>query len=89
MAKQKAVPEDILELVRAKFAAKRDVIVSHSKPWTPWALSQLLEIDDTNTAIPAEIILYTALKASAPNRIGIADSVAKVNCMLLYIMCFT
>ena len=84
MAKQKAVPEEILERVKANFAAKRDVIVSHSKPWTPWALAQLLEIDDTHTTQPAEIIMYTALKASAPNRIGIADSVTKVNCMFLY-----
>ena len=84
MAKQKAVPEDILELVRRKFVAKQDVIVAHSKPWTPWALAQLLEIDDTHTAQPAEIILYTALKVSAPNRIGIAGSVTKVNTMFLY-----
>lgn len=77
MTKQEPVPEDIIELVRPKFASKRDVIVSHSKPWTPWALSQLLEIDDTHTAQPAEIILYTALKTPAPNRIGIADSVIK------------
>ena len=67
-----------LDRVRANFVAKRDIILSHSKPWTPWALAHLLEIDDTNTAEPAEFIMYKALKASAPNRIGISDPKLKV-----------
>ena len=89
MAKAKPVPEDILKLVRNNFVSKRDVIVSHSKPWTPWALAQLLEIDDTHTTQPAEIILYKALKASAPNRIGIADTVIEVNRIFYICLLYT
>ena len=58
-----------LDRVRTNFVAKQDIILSHSKPWTPWALAHLIEIDDTNTAEPAEFIMYKALKASTPNRI--------------------
>lgn len=75
-----------LERVRANFVAKRHIIVSHSKPWLPWALANLLEIDDKNTAWPAEKILYTALKASRPNRIGLADPVVQVNIICLFPM---
>ena len=74
-----SVDKATLERVRAKFVAKRDVIVTHSKPWTPWALAHLLEINDKDTAQPAELILYADLKAGTPNRIGIADAVVKVN----------
>ena len=72
------VAKATIELVRASFLAKRDVIVSHSKPWTPWALAHLLEIDDTTTTLPAELIIYKVLKASAPNRIAIRDAIVQV-----------
>ena len=73
------VTKAILDLVRTNFVAKRNIIVSHSKPWTPWALAHLLEINDKHTAEPAELILYKALQASKRNRIGIADAIVEVN----------
>ena len=79
MARAVSIDKATLDRVRANFVAKRDEIVAHSKPWTPWALAHLLEINDKDTAEPAEIILYAALKAAAPNRIGIADAVVQVN----------
>ena len=75
---QERVTKETLDLVRLNFIAKRNEIVAHSKPWTPWALAQFLEIDDKDTVVPAELIVYAALKASAPNRIGIADPIVKV-----------
>ena len=74
------VDEETLDRVRTNFLIKREVILSHSKPWTPWALAHLLEIDDTNTSLPAELILYKALKASSPNRISIQDTTVQVYC---------
>ena len=73
------VDKATLDRVRANFVAKRDIIFAHKKPWTPWALAHLLGIDDKHTAEPAEFILYKALRASAPNRIGFADPKLKVN----------
>ena len=72
------IDQATLDLVRSNFIAKRDIIISHSKPWTPCTISHLLEINDKNSDVPAEIIMYKALKASSPNRIGIADVIVKV-----------
>ena len=72
------VDQEILDRVRANFTLKKDAILAHSKPWTPWALTYLLEIDDSKTLLPAELILYKALKASAPNRIAIQDAAVQV-----------
>ena len=56
------VPTATIANVRDVFVRKKLEIVGHTKPWTPWALVHLLEIDDTNSAVPAEIILYKALR---------------------------
>ena len=44
-----------------KFVEKSEQIVTFRKPWTPWALVALLNIDDSKTDLPAELILYKAL----------------------------
>ena len=72
------VDQETLDRVRANFVLKKEAILAHSKPWTPWALTHLLEIDDSNTLLPAELILYKALKASAPNRITFQDAAVQV-----------
>ena len=85
------VDAEILDKVRQNFARKKDAILAHKKPWTPWALTYLLEIDDSKSAVPAELILYKALKASAPNRIAIQDADVQVYCndIIIYILNFT
>ena len=72
------VDQETLDRVRANFVRKKETILGYSKPWTPWALTYLLEIDDSNTLLPAELILYKALKASSPNRIAIQDADVQV-----------
>ena len=52
---------DLIGSVRAKFIEYREKIVKCSKPWTPWALVELFDIDDSKQTIPAELILYRAL----------------------------
>ena len=66
---------------------KKDLILTHKQPWTPWALTYLLEIDDSKSSVPAEVILYNALKSSRPNRIAIQDSDVQVysNCYFIAI----
>ena len=66
------VPKAILDETRSKFAAARKTILGTqkrpcSKPWPPWALVNLLDIDDRNSPVPAEIMLYQALR---PRRVG-------------------
>ena len=65
----------IIEKVIITFAKKSKQIAAHSKPWTPWTLTYLLEIDDSNTSIPAELILYRALQG---RRLGRRDPIANV-----------
>lgn len=70
--------ETLLDRIRETFVNKREQIISHSKPWTPWALCHLLEIDDTDSALPAELIMYKAMKVSTANRITIRDPIVQV-----------
>lgn len=60
----------ILSNVRQKFVEKSKQIVEFRKPWTPWALVALLNIDDSQTDLPAELILYAALQKKR-TRLGI------------------
>ena len=62
------VPKDILDKIRNKFAAAKETILDCSKPWPPWALVHLLDIEDSDSPVPAEIMLYQALQR--PNRVG-------------------
>ena len=80
MALSKPSPVDpkILERVRENFARKKKIILDYERPWTPWALTYLLEIDDSNSPVPAELILYKALKASLPNRHGFQHAEVQV-----------
>ena len=71
--------ETTLDLVGDRFIAKHDVIKNHCKPWTPWALKHLLEINYKNTAEPVKIILYTVLRESKPNLTEFADPVLQVH----------
>ena len=73
------VDPEILARVRANFVKKQKLILDHHKPWTPWALTYLLDIDDSETAIPAELILYKALKASRKNRTDVQNVTVQVN----------
>ena len=59
----------IIANVREKFVQKSAQIVQFRKPWTPWALVALLDIDDSHTELPAELILYKALRKK--KRLGI------------------
>ena len=59
------VDESILARIRHEFASKSQCIIKHSKPWTPWALVELLDIDDEDCPIPAELILYQAMGANS------------------------
>ena len=78
------IDQATIDRIRASFISKRETIINHSKPWTPWALVHLLQIDDADSAIPAELMLYKALKSSAANRMTIRDPIAqvikKINC---------
>ena len=76
------VDEKTLDAVRLAFANKRQEIIAHSKPWTPWALCNLLKIDDSQSPVPAELILYKALKVNAANRITIRDPIVQVKLIL-------
>ena len=78
LSKPALVDPKILQSVRENFAKKQHLILAHKKPWTPWALTYLLEIDDSESAVPAEVILYKALKASRTNRIGIQNAIVQV-----------
>ena len=78
LSKPAQVDPEILARIRVNFVKKQQLILDHKKPWTPWALTYLLEIDDSKTAIPAEIILYKALKASRKNRTDIQNVIVQV-----------
>ena len=65
----------IIANVRQKFVEKSEEIVAFKKPWTPWALVALLNIDDSKTDLPAELILYEALRKKR-KRLGIAITTA-------------
>ena len=69
---------EILVSIRQKFLAKREEIVSCSKPWTPWALTALLQIDDSKTTLPAELLLYKALCQRNRTGIEIQDEIIQV-----------
>ena len=73
-----AIDQATIDLIRTRFASKREAIIKHSKPWTPWTLVHLLQIDDKDSPIPAELMMYKALKASAANRMTIRDAIAQV-----------
>ena len=62
------VPPFIIDKIRRNFDAAKEIIKGCSKPWPPWALVHLLDIDDTSSPIPAEMMLYQALQR--PNRVG-------------------
>ena len=79
------VEPEILDRVRSNFVSQKDVILAHNRPWTPWALTHLLEIDDNKSSVPAEVILYKALKASAADRICIQDADVQV-CFLQLVL---
>ena len=61
----------VIESIRKRFHERADDIVACSLPWTPWALTHLLNIDDSSSAIPAELILYQALLGKG--RSGVAQ----------------
>ena len=65
----------IIANVRQKFVEKSQQIVAFKNPWTPWALVALLNIDDSKTDLPAELILYEALRKKR-KRLGIAITTA-------------
>lgn len=56
------VPQEMIVQIRHKFAALHKEIKAFKKPWPPWALVNLLGIDDSSSPIPAEQILYQALQ---------------------------
>ena len=56
------VPQDIIWEIRRKFTSLHKKIKAFEKPWPPWALVHLLDIDDKDSPIPAEKILYQALE---------------------------
>ena len=63
------VPEYIQE-IRKRFHEAAVKITDISLPWTPWALTHMLNIDDSNYAIPAELILVEALTGKGRTGIG-------------------
>ena len=69
--------------VRNNFVKCRDIIVSCSKPWSPWALVELLNIDDSNEPVPSELILYKALGSRSRAGITIKDEVVQVFCLIV------
>ena len=79
-SKPALVDQDQIEQVRTNFESKKELILAHKKPWTPWALTYLLEIDDSQSLVPAEVILYKTLKASRPARHAIQNVFVQVNC---------
>ena len=64
------IPAKIIADVRENFARKRNEIIAHTKPWTPWGLAHLLEIDDSECEVPYEVILYKALRGKGRHGIG-------------------
>ena len=84
MASKLAITAETIAKVRDAFVSKRGEIVRHTKPWTPWALAHLLEIDDTKSAVPAEVILYKALRGKGRTGIGQRDAVVQVQSNPLY-----
>ena len=72
------IPVEIVANVREAFARKRNEIVAHTKPWTPWALAHLLEIDDSKCEVPAEVILYKALRGKGRYGLGNRNPVVQV-----------
>ena len=66
---EKVAPEYIQE-IRKRFHEAADKITEISLPWTPWALTHLLDIDDSKYAIPAEFILLQALTGKGRTGIG-------------------
>ena len=71
---------ELLDSVRAKFKSLRSSIIASSKPWTPWALAALLDIDDSKLSIPAEMVVYKALRRG--NAL-IGDEVVQVSFMII------
>ena len=78
MEKVAVTPEYIQE-IRKRFHAAADKIVACALPWTPWALAHLLEIDDSNYEIPAELILYQTLTGKGRTGIGQRDPKVQVH----------
>ena len=74
---EKVAPETIQE-IRKRFHQVADKIVACSLPWTPWALTHLLDIDDSRSAIPAELILYQAFVGKGRTGIGQRDPAVQV-----------
>ena len=72
------VAPEVIEAIRKRFHQVADKIVETSLPWTPWALTHLLNIDDSSSAIPDEFILYQALKSRGRAGIGQHDPIAQV-----------
>ena len=76
----------IIANVRTEFAAKSEEILKFSKPWTPWALVALLNIDDSHSDIPAEQILYEALqKKNRRLGVNIAAGVQVLSMNILFL----
>ena len=76
---------EVLDSVRANFIVHRSTIISCSKPWTPWALTSLLGIDDSKSDIPAELILYKALRKQTRLSIQVTDEVVQVPFIVVFI----
>lgn len=91
MAQQKKIPEfiipaKIIAKVRENFARKSAEIVAHTKPWTPWGLAHLLEIDDSKSEVPYEAILYKALRGKGRHGIANRNPVVQVcACACMYV----
>ena len=77
----------IIADVRSKFVAQREKIVQCSVPWTPWALIELLDIDDSQQTIPAELILYKALVHKTRLKIHSVDEVVQVRVCVAICTC--
>ena len=82
------VPAAMITHVWNDFLRKTQKIVKHTKPWTPWALVHLLEIDDSNSAVPAEIILYKAFRGKGRTGIGQRDTVVQVQSIKSFVFTF-
>ena len=72
------ISQETLEKVRSKFVECRKEIVACSKPWPPWALVELLDIEDANEPVPSEVILYKALRRQPRMGIATKDEVVQV-----------
>ena len=58
------VPQDIIWEIRKKFTSLHKKIKAFKKPWPPWALVHLLDIDDKDSPIPAEKCCINLCKAA-------------------------